>query len=117
MHLDGYKETGFDPRNGMQHDSAIGPWVKRWGGKGSSVGKCPRVAVGSPYIRCYEELEFEREVGDILEPNLNALMSAKPPISEVMENSELFDQWYFFANWDYWKRQCNVKNRLRTQAR
>lgn len=63
MRLDGDKMTVLDVRNGKQRDSAVGVCVKRWrhcGGRSALLGRCVHAEGDSPFIRCFEKLDYER---------------------------------------------------------
>lgn len=58
-----------DVCTGRMHDTAVSVWVKwlwNWGERGATDVLCQFMDICSPFLRCFEEVNYERRTGDIL---------------------------------------------------
>lgn len=74
MRLSGYSGTICDVQQISERDTPPGAWEKRWwhwGGSGASElnGYFPNA--DSLYVCCYDEVGYERRLGDFVDNNRN----------------------------------------------
>lgn len=112
-HVAGDQLTIFDRCFQKQHNAAAGAWIKRWchrGARGANMSRCVIGGTDSPFVRCLEEVHYERHLGAVLRALRQAKDGTFPTqFSDVVGFSRPYDQLNFIRNWSHWGKEADFK--------
>lgn len=115
LHLSGDMQTVCDERHGREQDITVGAWKECWwpgGGHSASEQKFYFSNSDSPYVYCYEEVEYEQRLGDIV---AHICRNSGDDWSIILENflavSRLYDLFCAIASWVYWVHNMDFEIR------
>lgn len=121
MRLAGDQLTIPDVKFGTVRDTAVGAWNKCWlhiSGRCASMARATHYnAVDSLFVRCREELDYERLVGDVVLRLCDKPDDAFPSDLGLFCFSQLFDCLFFASHWSFWARDFDFEYRMRTGER
>lgn len=92
----------YDHRFNKYRDTAVGAWIKRWrncDGRGASLSQCPHASTDSPFVWCYEEVDYERRLSAIVAAHHTSerkIISGKP--TSACRFFPPYDHVYFISN-------------------
>lgn len=99
-------------------DTDDGAWVRCWlhcDGCGMSVSRCVSIEVDCPFVHCYREVEYERDLSTLVH------RFDRQPLPEMGPSFVFlcrpFSHLHFHKRFDYWACDCDFEHRLCLHAR
>lgn len=103
----------YDLRSHKYRSSSCGVWIKRLlhcGGRGASLSRWRHASTDSCFVRCNEEVNYNRWLGPIISAHRTAEGESFPTSRpEVVRFFRLYDQLYFNSYLSHWTKGMDLE--------
>lgn len=109
----------LDVRFRRNRYTAVRAWKKwwwHWGGCGASVCRCISPNGDTSFMQCFEEVKYEKSLGEHVAERREWAMSEVPPGTKLVQICGLFQSFHLWFNSTYLECECHSENRKRLGA-
>lgn len=73
----------------------------QWGGRGTFICRCLSPRVDTPFVQCFEDVEYEKALGQLAPGRRELVMSKMWAVTELVQFRRPFDSFYLLSKWTY----------------
>lgn len=121
MRMAGNQGSIHDLRFNKYCDTTLSTWIRLWchyTERGASTLPCVHESTDSSFVRCYEQVDYERQLGWVIEGHYaSGNRSFRTGLADILGVSCPYGHLYFIFNWLHFGKDADIEYRNRLSER